>query len=331
MFTTILPSSYIAPLLWALCDIVGALALVRTWRTRQGTAASTRDSLIAAWYVGYLSCSWVLTCSEKLHHKSIPPLSKSCTIHISVGQHGRSADCYVCLPRYGVIRFHDEVTDSSTTYLGNDSLTLLLLAVLAQISLFYTVLLVPIAVLLILGPSSRLEAPYQPNIPRFKIVTTLSQFLGYFALLTAVSGLASGNWSWLSQTWGARYVILRLTYTFLRFLSFMLPDLTPNPGLWWYFFTEMFDHFRPFFLMVFSVSSISRMFELFSIVAGPCVHLRPPILHQVSVCSLYPRGNCMSDNMPIDTTHFMQRFVYLASSAFSSHTQHLPILVCSSA
>jgi len=32
-----------------------------------------------------------------------------------------------------------------------------------------------------------------------------------------------------------------------------LPDLTPNSGLWWYFFTEMFDHFRPFFLMVFSV------------------------------------------------------------------------------
>jgi len=36
-------------------------------------------------------------------------------------------------------------------------------------------------------------------------------------------------------------------------LRFQLPDLTPNPGLWWYFFTEMFDHFRPFFLMVFSV------------------------------------------------------------------------------
>ncbi len=36
--------------------------------------------------------------------------------------------------------------------------------------------------------------------------------------------------------------------------SLTLPDLTPNPGLWWYFFTEMFDHFRPFFLMVFSAS-----------------------------------------------------------------------------
>jgi phosphatidylinositol glycan class U len=30
-----------------------------------------------------------------------------------------------------------------------------------------------------------------------------------------------------------------------------LPDLTPNPGLWWYFFTEMFDPFRSFFLGVF--------------------------------------------------------------------------------
>lgn len=30
-----------------------------------------------------------------------------------------------------------------------------------------------------------------------------------------------------------------------------MPDLTPNPGLWWYFFIEMFDAFRGFFLGVF--------------------------------------------------------------------------------
>lgn len=30
--------------------------------------------------------------------------------------------------------------------------------------------------------------------------------------------------------------------------------LTPNVGMWWYFFTEMFDHFRSFFLGVFQVS-----------------------------------------------------------------------------
>jgi len=39
-------------------------------------------------------------------------------------------------------------------------------------------------------------------------------------------------------------------------LRFLLPDLTPNPGLWWYFFTEMFEHFRPFYLVVFSVSEL---------------------------------------------------------------------------
>ena len=40
-----------------------------------------------------------------------------------------------------------------------------------------------------------------------------------------------------------------------HFASLVLPDLTPNPGMWWYFFTEMFDHFRSFFLMVFTVCS----------------------------------------------------------------------------
>ena len=43
------------------------------------------------------------------------------------------------------------------------------------------------------------------------------------------------------------------SFTFLRSLyltPLSLPDLTPNPGLWWYFFTEMFDPFRSFFLGV---------------------------------------------------------------------------------
>ena len=40
-----------------------------------------------------------------------------------------------------------------------------------------------------------------------------------------------------------------------------MPDLTPNVGMWWYFFTEMFDHFRPFFLGVFQVSTRSGMAE----------------------------------------------------------------------
>ncbi|KAF8348259.1 GPI transamidase subunit PIG-U [Amanita rubescens] len=202
VFTTVIPS-HIAPLLWALCDIVGAFALVHIWRARQRTSTSTRDNLIAACYImnPYLLFSSLALSTSALENMVV-------LLAVMFASH------------------------------GNRSLTLLLLAVLAQVSLFYTVLLAPIAILLILGPTSRLASPYQPNISRLSIALILGQFLGFSILLTAVSALASGNWSWLSQTWGA---------------SFTLPDLTPNPGLWWYFFTEMFDHFRPFFLMVFSV------------------------------------------------------------------------------
>lgn len=57
------------------------------------------------------------------------------------------------------------------------------------------------------------------------------------ALLLLTSYLISGSsWSFLSHTYG-----IQLT----------LSDLAPNPGLWWYFFIEMFDSFRSFFLGVF--------------------------------------------------------------------------------
>lgn len=35
--------------------------------------------------------------------------------------------------------------------------------------------------------------------------------------------------------------------------SLAVSDLTPNFGLFWYFFIEMFDQFRPFFLIVFQI------------------------------------------------------------------------------
>lgn len=66
-----------------------------------------------------------------------------------------------------------------------------------------------------------------------------------------------------------------------------LPDLTPNPGLWWYFFTEMFDHFRPFFLMVFSVSRLlsARVFSLTFVFSfsGSLADIRIPCLCKIPV------------------------------------------------
>ncbi|KAF8629854.1 hypothetical protein AX15_003216 [Amanita polypyramis BW_CC] len=203
-FTTVLNPFRVVPLLWAFCDILGAMALVRIWKARQSVLTSnTRDSLIAACY---LLNPYLLFPSLALSTSSVENMLV--LLAVMFASH------------------------------GNRPSSLFSLAILAHISLSYVVILIPIAMLLIVGPNTHLAHPYRPNISRLSLALMLGQFLGYFLILTVISGLASGTWSWMSQTWGA---------------SLMLPDLTPNPGLWWYFFTEMFDHFRPFFLMVFSV------------------------------------------------------------------------------
>ncbi|KAJ1030044.1 hypothetical protein NDA16_000957 [Ustilago loliicola] len=46
------------------------------------------------------------------------------------------------------------------------------------------------------------------------------------------------GWAWTEQVYG---------------LMFFATDLTPNLGLWWYFFMEIFDHFRDFFLLTFNI------------------------------------------------------------------------------
>lgn len=42
---------------------------------------------------------------------------------------------------------------------------------------------------------------------------------------------------------------------FFKFFSLNHRDLQPNIGLFWYFFTEMFEHFRPLFLFSFQMNA----------------------------------------------------------------------------
>lgn len=56
-------------------------------------------------------------------------------------------------------------------------------------------------------------------------------------MLLAASYFISGqSWDFISATYG---------------MQLLVPDLTPNVGLWWYFLIEIFDSFREFFLGVF--------------------------------------------------------------------------------
>ncbi|KAF9227010.1 cell division cycle protein 91 [Gyrodon lividus] len=122
---------------------------------------------------------------------------------------------------------------------GVRSPAVLALAFSTHLSMSTFLLVLPVLMLLVTSPVSQLASPH----PFKGSVRTACKFAGEFVvywlvLFGAASVMAGGGWGWVRETWGA---------------SLTLPDLTPNPGLWWYFFTEMFDHFRPFFLMVFSV------------------------------------------------------------------------------
>ncbi|KAF8635214.1 hypothetical protein AX17_003990 [Amanita inopinata Kibby_2008] len=202
LFTILLPPRT-APLLWASCDVLGAMALVDLWRVRGKVSSSTRDNLVAACYI---LNPYLLFPSLALSTSSLENVLVLLTLKFA--SHGKKP------------------------------LALLCLAFLVQVSFSYIVILLPIAMLLLMGPVSHLACPSPARIPIYTMTLIFGQFVTYFLLLTIASTTICGDWSWIPQTWGA---------------SFTLPDLSPNPGLWWYFFTEMFDHFRSFFLMVFSV------------------------------------------------------------------------------
>ncbi|GAA5898793.1 GPI-anchor transamidase subunit GAB1 [Sporobolomyces salmoneus] len=63
-------------------------------------------------------------------------------------------------------------------------------------------------------------------------------FVAHQMILLFASRWFTGSWDFLSSVYG---------------LILTIPDLTPNIGLTWYFFIEMFDHFRSFFLVVFAL------------------------------------------------------------------------------
>lgn len=98
----------------------------------------------------------------------------------------------------------------------------------------YPVLLFPPLAILCFDQQVRSSAT-PPTASRFTIMHTLG-LLGVVGGLIYASVILMGSNQFLFSTYGT---------------PLLLPDLTPNLGLWWYFFIEMFDSFREFFLGVF--------------------------------------------------------------------------------
>jgi len=114
---------------------------------------------------------------------------------------------------------------------GNSVNAMLALGFASYLSLYPALLFVPLVLLCYDQRAQKL-----PNTAAF-IVQNASILFGSIAGLLGLSYLITGNfWEFMSATYG---------------FHLLVPDLTPNVGLWWYFFIEMFDSFREFFLGVF--------------------------------------------------------------------------------
>uniref|UniRef100_A0A060T3S9 ARAD1C36124p n=1 Tax=Blastobotrys adeninivorans TaxID=409370 RepID=A0A060T3S9_BLAAD len=71
-----------------------------------------------------------------------------------------------------------------------------------------------------------------------KIVRLVMVFVVSVSLLVGWSYYIAQTWEFLESTYG---IIVHFS------------ELTPNIGLWWYYFIEMFDFFRPFFTYLFHI------------------------------------------------------------------------------
>lgn len=124
---------------------------------------------------------------------------------------------------------------------------MLALGFASYLSLYPALLFIPLVLLCYDQRAQKL-----PNTAGF-IMQNASILLSSIAGLLGLSYLITGNfWEFMSATYG---------------FHLLVPDLTPNVGLWWYFFIEMFDSFREFFLGVFWL-------HLASYVGGLTIRLR---------------------------------------------------------
>lgn len=105
------------------------------------------------------------------------------------------------------------------------------LALATYQSLYPALLLVPLCLKLVQST---------PTVnPTTTVFSTLAIFTTCLTSLLLLSAEICGDWSFLQSVYG---------------FILTVPELTPNMGIFWYFFTEMFDHFRVFFVWTFQLN-----------------------------------------------------------------------------
>ncbi|KAM3508738.1 hypothetical protein MY10362_001019 [Beauveria mimosiformis] len=141
---------------------------------------------------------------------------------------------------------------------GSPLSAMVALAFASYLSMYPILLLPPLVILAYDRQSARRAIASAPTFT----ATCLGTVAAILAILFGMSFALTGNsWAFFARTYG-----IQLT----------LSDLTPNVGLWWYFFIEIFDPFRAFFLGVFWL-------HLGAYVGGLSIRLRKQPLAALSV------------------------------------------------
>ncbi|XP_030831860.1 phosphatidylinositol glycan anchor biosynthesis class U protein [Strongylocentrotus purpuratus] len=128
------------------------------------------------------------------------------------------------------------------TLQGNAVAATLCLAFASYQSLYPVTLIVPLAMhiaIIKMQASQDKSVNYQRPEAVHSIMLTGAIFFFWLACLLGLSFLMLDSWGFLRSTYGCILAV---------------PNLQPNMGLFWYFFTEMFEHFRTFFLWIFQIN-----------------------------------------------------------------------------
>nr|XP_006819314.1 PREDICTED: phosphatidylinositol glycan anchor biosynthesis class U protein-like [Saccoglossus kowalevskii] len=123
------------------------------------------------------------------------------------------------------------------TLKGNRAISTLAIAIATYQSLYPAMLIAPCAVFL--AQKDKLDIDYKSPKIMVSIAKTICVFVVWLAWLLLLSYLMFSSADFLYSTYG---------------FILSVPNLRPNMGVFWYFFTEMFEHFRVFFLFVFQIN-----------------------------------------------------------------------------
>ncbi|XP_063070861.1 phosphatidylinositol glycan anchor biosynthesis class U protein [Engraulis encrasicolus] len=123
------------------------------------------------------------------------------------------------------------------TVKGSALLSAIFLALATYQSIYPLTLFAPALLFLL----QRLYIPVNLRRTSFWLYTGQYAFMyfGSLSVIVCLSFFLLSSWDFIPSVYG---------------FILSVPDLTPNIGLFWYFFAEMFEHFRLFFICVFQIN-----------------------------------------------------------------------------